>query len=171
MDGDTTDILGLPVPSNDPAFLTFVVVHILVALTAVVSGLVAMLSEKQKSGHPRAGKIYYASIAISFLLIIVLSIMRWPHNTHLLVIGILTFACAYSGRQFAKRKTKHWSRPHTICMGMSYVLLLTGFYVDNGRNLPLWNLFPQWFFYFFPSVIGVPIIIRVLRTHPLNKTT
>jgi hypothetical protein len=35
---------------------------------------------------------------------------------------------------------------HTICMGASYILLLTGFYVDNGKNLPFWKMSPGWFF-------------------------
>ena len=28
---------------------------------------------------------------------------------------------------------------HITGMGTSYVLLLTAFYVDNGKNLPLWR--------------------------------
>lgn len=54
-------------------------------------------------------------------------------------------------------------------MGASYILLMTGFYVDNGKNLPFWKLFPQWFFWVFPAVAGIPIIVFVLRNHPLNK--
>jgi hypothetical protein len=166
---DTTDLFGIPVSSTDNVFLAFIVIHIVVALASVISGLFAMLSEKQNTFHPKAGRIYYWSLVTSFVLVIILSIMRWPHNVHLLTIGILAIASAFLGRQFAKLKSKHWSRLHTIFMGMSYVFLLTGFYVDNGRHLPLWNLFPQWFFYFFPSAIGIPIILRVLKVHRLNK--
>src|SRR5713226_5732494 len=35
-----------------------------------------------------------------------------------------------------------WARFHIVGMGLSYVLLLTAFYVDNGKNLPLWNRLP-----------------------------
>ena len=28
-------------------------------------------------------------------------------------------------------------------MGASYILLLTAFYVDNGKNLPLWRELPE----------------------------
>jgi hypothetical protein len=95
--------------------------------------------------------------------------MRWPHNIHLLVIGVLTFCLTFTGRTLAKKRPTRWTRIHTVCMGMSYVLLLTGFYVDNGKNLPFWWMFPEWFFYVFPAVVGVPIILKVLMTHPLNK--
>lgn len=54
-------------------------------------------------------------------------------------------------------------------MGASYILLMTGFYVDNGKNLPFWRLFPQWFFWVFPAIVGVPIIIYALRTNSLNR--
>jgi hypothetical protein len=164
-----TDLFGIPVPSTDPVFLGFVVVHIAISLVAVVSGLMAMLVAKTSLRHKRSGSIYFWAISFSFLTIIILSLMRWPHNVHLLTIGVLTFCLTFSGRKLARKKYKHWTRIHTVCMGFSYVLLLTGFYVDNGKNLPFWRMFPAWFFYVFPSVIGIPIIIKVLLTHPLNR--
>jgi len=54
-------------------------------------------------------------------------------------------------------------------MGLSYVLLLTAFYVDNGRNLPLWRELPQWAFWVMPSAIGGPIIMYTLLRHPLAR--
>ena len=54
-------------------------------------------------------------------------------------------------------------------MGLSYVLLLTAFYLDNGRNLPLWRELPQWAFWVLPSAIGGPIIVYALLRHPLAQ--
>lgn len=166
---ETTDLFGIPVPSTNRIFLAFVVFHILVALIALVSGVFAMLSDKTNKVHPAAGSVYFWSMVLSFSIVIVLSIMRWPHNLHLLIIGILSFGSVYFGRKLARDKIMHWQRRHTIFMGASFVLLLTGFYVDNGKNLPFWNLFPRWFFYVFPSLVGIPIIVRALKNHPLNK--
>lgn len=166
---ETTNLFGIPVPSTDPVFLAFVFVHILISLAAVVSGLLAMFSEKTSTMHKINGRVYFWSISTSFVTVVILSIMRWPHNIHLLTIGILTLGLTFTGRKLAKTKPRLWARLHTICMGLSYVLLLTGFYVDNGKNLPFWNLFPQWFFYVFPTALGIPIILRVLKTHPLNR--
>lgn len=166
---ESTDIFGIPVPSTDPIFLRFVVVHILISLVAVVSGLVAMLSDKGKIRHSTYGKVYFWSMLFSFCTVIILSVMRWPHNIHLLSIGILAVGSTMAGYWFAKNQRISWTRFHTICMGASYILLMTGFYVDNGKNLPFWKLFPQWFFWVFPAAVGMPIILYVLRNHPLNK--
>lgn len=54
-------------------------------------------------------------------------------------------------------------------MGASYILLLTAFYVDNGKNLPLWRELPQIAFWLLPSAVGIPIILYVLARHPIIK--
>lgn len=166
---DQTDLFGIPVPSSDRTFLVFVVIHILISLICVVSGLLAMLINKTSSRHPRLGRIYFWSMLSAFVTVAILSIIRWPHNIHLLSIGILATIFTYAGRWLAQHKRINWTRLHTICMGASYILLLTGFYVDNGKNLPFWRLFPQWFFWVFPALIGIPIILYTLSKHPLNR--
>jgi uncharacterized membrane protein len=168
---EQTDLFGIPVPSTDKIFLAFIILHIAISLAAVVSGLIAMLVEKGSVRHKTNGRIYFWSISSSFITVVILSLMRWPHNIHLLTIGVLTLTLAFAGRKLAKDKSTGWTRLHTICMGMSYVLLLNGFYVDNGKNLPFWNMFPVWSFYIFPSMIGIPVIVRVLKRHPLNKSS
>ena len=167
---EQTDLFGVPIPSTDPVLLTFVIIHIAISLLAVVSGLIAMLSAKTSIRHKRNESNYFWSISFSFLTVIILSLMRWPHNVHLLTIGVLTFGLAFTGRKLARTKSNYWTRLHAICMGLSYVFLLTAFYVDNGKNLPFWKTFPVWFFYVFPSIVGIPIIVKVLLTHPLNRS-
>lgn len=166
---ETTDLFGIPVPSTDKVFLTFVVVHILISLVCVISGLFAMLTEKGLKKHSTFGKVYFWSMVSAFATIVILSIMRWPHNIHLLSIGILAVTSIYLGYRLTKTKKRRWTRVHTVLMSSSYILLLTGFYVDNGKNLPFWKLFPQWFFWIFPAALGVPIILIILKRHPLNK--
>lgn len=168
---EQTDLFGIPVPSTDPIFIAFVIVHIAISLVAVVSGLLAVFAKKTSIRHKKNGSVYFWSISLSFVTAVILSFMRWPHNIHLLIIGVLTFCLTFIGRRFAKKRPTRWTRIHTVCMGLSYVLLLTGFYVDNGKNLPFWRMFPAWFFYVFPAIVGIPIIIKVLMTHPLNKQT
>jgi len=164
-----TIIFGIPVPSDNKLFLTIVVVHILLGIACVLSGVVAMLSAKGSRIHTLAGKIYYWVLLLVFVTVIPLSIMRWPHNNHLLVLGILSFFAAVYGRRLAQNPKPGWTQLHTICMGSSYILLLTAFYVDNGKNLPFWRQFSQLFFWLFPAVIGIPVIIYALLRHPLNK--
>jgi len=166
---EQTDLLGIPVPSTDPVFIAFVIVHIAISLVAVISGLLAMVAEKTSVRHKKKGSVYFWSISFSFVTVVIQSSMRWPQNVHLFVIGVLTFCLTFTGRTLAKRRPIGWTRIHTMCMGASYILLLTGFYVDNGKNLPFWKVFPDWFFYLFPAAVGIPIILWVLRKHPLNR--
>lgn len=91
---ETTDILGIPVPSTDRVFLAFIIVHIFISLLCVISGLLAMLSEKGGKRHSFYGNVYFWSMLSAFTTVIILSIMRWPHNIHLLSIGIIATSCS-----------------------------------------------------------------------------
>lgn len=147
-------LFGIPVPSTDPVFIAFVIVHIAISLVAVGSGLLAVFAEKTSIRHKKNGSVYFWSISLSFVTVLILSFMRWQHNIHLLVIGVLTFCLTFTGRTLAKKRPTRWTRIHTACMGMSYVLLLTGFYVDNGKNLPFWRIFQSGSFMFFRPLLA-----------------
>jgi hypothetical protein len=54
-------------------------------------------------------------------------------------------------------------------MGLSYILMLTAFYVDNGKNLPLWKELPQITFWLLPAGLGIPLILYALVKHPLAR--
>ena len=54
-------------------------------------------------------------------------------------------------------------------MGTSYVLLLTAFYVDNGKNLPLWRDLPVILYWLLPAAVGLPLIVRALMNHPVVR--
>ena len=164
-----TVLFGIPIPSDNKVFLTIIVIHIVLGMMCVVSGLVAMLSSKYHPTHPKAGKVYFAGIVLIFISVVPLSIMRWPHNNNLLILGTLSFMSAYTGKKLANFKSPKRSRLHTVCMGLSYIFLLTAFYVDNGKNLPFWRQFSTMFFYIFPAAVGLPIIVYFFFKHPLNK--
>ena len=160
-------ILGIPIPSTSPVFLAFVALHVVVGLACVIAGLVAMLSAKRPGRHPVAGTTYYWSLAVVFASMSVLSVMRWPEDGHLFVLGVLSFTAATVGRTARRVRWPGWLQYHIIGMSSSYILLLTAFYVDNGPNLPLWRSLPSLVYWVAPSLIGLPILIRVLLRHPL----
>jgi hypothetical protein len=54
-------------------------------------------------------------------------------------------------------------------MGLSYILLLTAFYVDNGPNLPVWRYLPPLAYWLAPSLVGLPILLWALVWHPLVR--
>jgi hypothetical protein len=56
-------------------------------------------------------------------------------------------------------------------MGTSYVLLLIAFYVDNGKQLPVWKDLPYFAYWLLPLAVGIPLIFRALMWHPLARQT
>jgi len=108
IDENTTVILGIPIPSTDPAFLTIVGIHVLFGLAAVTTGAVAMLSRKGRGRHSSWGAIYFWCLSGVFATMSALSFMRWVENYHLFILGALAFASAYFGRSAARRRWQQW---------------------------------------------------------------
>jgi hypothetical protein len=160
-------VAGIPIPSDAPLFLAVLAIHVAAGLTCVITGAIAMLIPKGAGRHPRFGTFYYRGLTVVFVTMGVLSAMRWAQDYHLFILGVLSFTAAFVGRQAAPSRTTARIRVHVIGMGLSYILLLTAFYVDNGKNLPLWKLLPPLAYWLVPLAVGVPIMARVLRHHPL----
>lgn len=165
----TTNIGGIVIPSTDPVFLTVVAVHVLLGLAGTVTGVVAMVSPKGSGRHPRYGTIYLWCLAGVFVTAGGLAGVRWAEDNHLLVLGTLSLTAAVLGREARRRRWRHWARLHISAMGASYILLLTAFYVDNGKNLPLWRNLPPIAYWLLPAALGVPLIVRALLWHPLAR--
>ena len=169
MTGDTTIVFGVPVPSVDPVFLAVVRFHIVVGIACVAAGAIAMLSRKGRGRHSTFGTIYYWCLAIVVATATGLSVVRWAENYHLFFLGSLSLLAATFGRTALRRRWRHWVRLHIAGMGASYVLMLTAFYVDNGKNLPLWKELPQIAFWLLPAGLGIPFILYALLKHPLAR--
>jgi len=170
MTGTPINVAGIEIPSDSPVFLAALGVHVLFGLSCVVAGVVAMLSRKRPGRHPRFGTIYYYCLSVVFASATVLSAMRWTEDYHLFILGTLSFATASLGRMALRRRWRNQIRLHISCVGVSYILLLTAFYVDNGKNLPLWNKLPPIAFWLLPGVVGTPFIVRALWRHPLVRS-
>ena len=166
MPHETTIVFGVPVPSADPVFLAIVRLHIGVGIIVVVAGAIAMFSYKGRGRHSTAGTVYYWSLAILVGTATTLSAMRWPENYHLFLLGTLSFVAATLGRTALRQRWPYWIRLHISSMGVSYILMLTAFYVDNGKNLPLWRHLPPWAYWVLPAVLGLPIVVYAMLRHP-----
>ena len=160
--GSAIVVLGLPIGSSDPVFLALVGIHVLFGLETVVAGAVAMVSAKRRGRHSNWGTAYFWGLVGLVVTAGALSSVRWAEDAHLFGLGSLSLAFAWIGRTAARRKWRQWVRFHLSGMGASYILALTAFYVDNGRNLPLWNELPDLAFWLLPSAIGAPIILMLI---------
>jgi hypothetical protein len=169
MSGGMTNVAGIEIPSTDPAFLAVIGIHILLGLACTVTGVVAMLSKKREGRHPRYGTIYYWCLTGVFVTATGLATVRWAEDYHLFILGALSFAAAYLGRQARRQRWRNWAGLHISGMAASYILLLTAFYVDNGKSLPLWKELPPIAYWLLPAAVGVPLIIRALLWHPLAR--
>jgi hypothetical protein len=136
-------ILGTDVSSTAPVFLAVLAVHVLAGLTAVVTSASSTVLAALTAMRPRA-------------------------DYHLALIGLVAYTAATIG-YLHRRRHRPGDAPHIIAMGVSYIAMLTAFYVDNGPHLPLWNRLPSLSFWLLPSLIGVAIIVRALgRRTPLR---
>jgi hypothetical protein len=169
MDGKPISFDGIIVPSDNPWFLTLIAVHVLAAMICVIAGAVAMLARKGRGRHPVAGTIYFFGLIVVFATVTIISALRWKEDYHLFVLGLLSLGAATTGRTAKRRQWQRWPVYHVIGMGTSYIVLLTAFYVDNGKFLPVWKEFPSIVYWTLPAVVGTPIIIYTLLRHTIVR--
>lgn len=124
MPGETIKVAGLPIPLVSRFFLTMVGFHVVVGLTCVMTGIVAMVSRKRRGRHSTFGTIHYWSLSAVFVSATILAVIRWAEDYHLFILGVLSFAAAFWGRMALRRRWSHWVRLHITGMGLSYVLFL-----------------------------------------------
>jgi uncharacterized membrane protein len=96
MTGDTTIVAGIEIPSVSPVFLTVVGIHVLLGIACVITGLIAMLSEKRPGRHPKFGTIYFWFLSAVFATATFLSAMRWAEDYHLFHSRSAFFHCSVS---------------------------------------------------------------------------
>jgi hypothetical protein len=158
-----SEILGLPIPDAGPVFAVALVVHVACGLTAVVAGALAATAKKRPGRHPRAGRVYLWALGGVFATAAVMAAIRWREDAHLLAIAVVAFGLSLYGYRARRRQRPGWFVRHGIGMGGSYIALLTGFYVDNGRFLPVWDRLPTVAYWTLPAIVGTPLIWRAVR--------
>jgi hypothetical protein len=159
------NIAGFQIPSDSWIFLTILTLHVPVGMVAVVTGLAAMLSDKRSVAHPRFGSIYFWSLGVLFITSTGLAAMRWREDYYLFFLGALSFSAAVTGRTARRQRWRMSIDLHIVGMGVSYIAMLTAFYVDNGKNLPIWRDLPHITYWLLPSAVGLALIVWALRRH------
>jgi hypothetical protein len=122
-------------------FGVLLVVHILAGLTCVITGAVAFLSKKHRGRHPAFGEVYYWALAVVFVTATGMAGMRWAQSAYLFVLGCIAFAFGSIGYAARKRRWPGWLTVHMLGMSLSYIVLMTAFYVDYAdlRIMPTWT--------------------------------
>lgn len=155
------------------SFLLPLTIHGLAGLTSVVTGVVAFSMPKRRGRHPRWGRIYLWAYTLVFLTATILSFQLWSTHAYLFFIALLGYGFVLGGyvaRRFRQHPwvmlflRKRWMIAHLSGMIGSYIVLWTGFLVDNAPKVPGMNHLPLLTFWLLPTVVGLPFLVRsVLR--------
>ena len=156
------------VPADRVVFTGALACHITSGLTCVVTGVLATTAAKRSGRHTSAGTIYVWSLAVVFASATIMASLRFAQDWHLLLIAVVAFTAGTLGYLARRRRWRGWLRIHLLGMSGSYISLLTGFYVDNGPRLPLWNRLPDIAFWLLPSVVGIPLVVRAMARRHLT---
>ena len=160
--GLALDVAGLHIPDAGPVFLATLAIHVVAGMTAVVAGVLATTARKLPGRHPRAGVVYLFALGGVFVTATVMAGLRWRHDWHLFVIASVAFGLAAFGWWMRRHRPPRWMAWHGSAMAGSYVALFTGFYVDNGPQLPVWDRLPHLAYWLIPAAVGVPLTWRAL---------
>lgn len=153
---------GIPIPFRNPILLAILAVHVAAGLAGVISGILAMVSKKGPGRHPLSGMLYYRCLLVLFVSALILAVTRWTEDYYLAILGTLAFAAATLGRSALHAHWRSRIQTHISGMGLSYTLMLVAFYMDNGRNLPLWRYLPAFAYWMAPGAIGAALILYAL---------
>jgi hypothetical protein len=161
----TINVVGLEVPDAGWLFLASLTVHILAALTTLVAGVLAATARKRPGRHPTAGRLYLVGLVFVSATATVMASIRWRQDARLFAIAIVALGLGLFGWRARRVQWQGWVYGHALGMGGSFVALFTGFYVDNGPQLPVWRLLPHWLYWVLPAAIGAPLIWLALRRY------
>jgi multisubunit Na+/H+ antiporter MnhF subunit len=159
-------VFGIPL-----SFFLPLLVHVLAGLTTVITGIVTFSMPKRRGRHPPWGERYLWAYTLVFLTATLLSGERWSADAYLFFIALVGYGlalCGYGARRFRQKPWmmrvlgKNWVIVHIVGTIGSYIVLLTGFYVDNAHLIPLLNQLPSLTFWVLPTVIGIPFVVLSL---------
>jgi hypothetical protein len=159
-------VFGIPL-----SFFLPLIVHVWAGLATVIIGIVAFRAPKRRGRHPRWGVRYLWAYTLVFLTATMLSFQHWETSAYLLFIALVGYGLAlggYGARRLRRERWvmrllgKNWVIAHIMGTIGSYIVLLTGFYVDNAHLIPLLNQLPPLTFWVLPTVIGIPFIVLSL---------
>jgi hypothetical protein len=163
------ELFGLPVPDEGVLFDVALGFHIVAGLSCVLTGALAATAPKRPGRHTLAGRVFFWSLAVVFASSTTMALLRFAQDWHLLVIGTVAFGAGSLGYLARRRRRPGWQRVHIPAMGGAYIALFTGFYVDNGPHLPVWDRLSSLAYWTLPSLVGAPLILRALASRRLLR--
>ena len=117
-------------------------IHILAGTIALLSAIMAILSEKGKKLHALSGRTYFWSMVVIFLTATAMSIIT--SNIFLFLIGFFSFYLAFAGIRFARNRKGIATTSDWIAVGLMilsgvgmWTLAAVLFMNNNSMYIPL----------------------------------
>ena len=151
-------------------FQILLIIHIICGTICLFSGAISMSAKKRRGIHTKWGELYHASYVVIFITAIILSILRWEEIAYLFYVAISSYSFAIYGYLARKRRWKNWIHHHIRGMLGSYIGAVTALLVNLGSSIPLINHLPKLWFWFLPTIIGIPIISIVGKRYSRDKS-
>lgn len=146
-------------------FNILLTIHILFGTICLITGIIAMVAQKKKGKHTEWGEIYHASYVVITVTAIILSIINWDKIAYLFYVAIFSYSFAIYGYLARKKRWKNWLHHHIRGMLGSYIGAVTALLVNVGIHIPLINLLPPIWFWFLPTLIGIPLVASVSKKY------
>ncbi|CAM4257250.1 DUF2306 domain-containing protein [Bacillus paramycoides] len=146
-------------------FNMILIIHILFGAICLITGIVAMLAQKKKGKHTEWGEIYHASYVVITITAIILSLLNWDKIAYLFYVAIISYAFAIYGYLARKKRWKNWLGHHIRGMLGSYIGAVT----NIGMYIPVINLLPPIWFWFLPTLIGIPLVSSVSKRYKKQR--
>ena len=145
-----TGVAGIEIPSTIQSFWPAWGLMSYSELACPASGAIAMLSQKRSALIPSLGRFSFWCLAGVCLTMAGLAAARWAER-----LGEASghFPC-WQGPPLQPSPTAALAPlmgNHITGMGGSYVLLMIAFYVDNGKQLPIWKDLPPFSYWLVPA--------------------
>ncbi|MDF9761712.1 uncharacterized protein YacL [Peribacillus simplex] len=128
-----------------------------------------MSAKKRRGIHTKWGELYHASYVVIFITAIILSILRWEEIAYLFYVALLSYSFAIYGYLARKQHWKNWIIHHIRGMLGSYIGAVTALLVNVGSSIPLINNLPMLWFWFLPTIIGIPLSYIVIQKYTKDK--
>lgn len=164
------------------SFFIPLVVHILAGLTAGITGIVVFSLPKGRRSHQRWESGYVLAYSVVFLTVTILAVQQWQADAYLFLLVVIGYSLALGGYGIGRLRLESWAEnmpakpwvvAHIVGMIGSYVVLWTGFFVDNGHKIPGLDHLPALAFWVAPSLIGLAFLILSLfrSSHKIDTIT
>ena len=143
--------------------------HIVLGMSGITLGPIAMTARKRPGRHTQAGEAYHWVMLGICLTAIAMALLDWKRIGWFLYVAAFSYSFALLGYLAAKLRWKNWLYFHLTGQGGSYIAMSTAVLVVNWKlltGIPGVATFWPWV---IPTLVGSPMIAWITREVRLGR--